>query len=400
MSYGDSAAVFRQRAEEIGVTEAVLKSFTDEGLNTMATFAFSCNYAPGASDESAFVEMIKKTLKRDPTMLELSCLRRLFNESYANIASDIRARTEQTDETPARRLAPAERSDRLREQQKRLVGVQISGQYEPGDTLVDKCISIYDSDRLQYIAWQDCVSREHELLTGTKKDPALSFDTSGNLKLGKQYKVEPCPTGTEIQVRYCLVRRALAMEQANLLAFSFMEVWTEKLLQYRLEEPPAGFARTSMKQIEQADRKLFCLLAEKTRDGIKSSSKGRPLDAVFKDCMESSEVLTLLQHKPTVNPDKLRDPPLRDDEPWPKRPKKKGKGKGKGKQAGSFARIPIDLLNLGCVGTTPKNHRICYSYNLKKCDVHGQKCDKGLHVCAVKGCHKGHAAVDCGNKQS
>ena len=60
-------------------------------------------------------------------MLELSCLRRLFNESYANIASDIRARTEQTDETPARRLAPAERSDRLREQQKRLVGVKISG---------------------------------------------------------------------------------------------------------------------------------------------------------------------------------------------------------------------------------------------------------------------------------
>ena len=98
MSYGDSSAVFKQRAEEIGVSEAVLKAFTDEGLNTMATFAFSCNYAPGASDEAALVEMIKKTLAREPTMLELS-LRRLFNELYANIASDITARTEQTDET-------------------------------------------------------------------------------------------------------------------------------------------------------------------------------------------------------------------------------------------------------------------------------------------------------------
>ena len=396
MSYGDSIAVFKQRAQEIGVSEAVLKAFTDEGLNTMATFAFSCNYAPGSSDEAAFVEMIKKTLSREPSMLELSCLRRPFNESYANIASDIRARTEQTDETPARRLAPAERSDRLREQQKRLVGIK------PGDTLIDKCISIYDSDRLQYIAWADCVSREHELLTGTKKDPSLSFDASGNLKLGKQNKVEPCPTGTEIQVRYCLVRRALALDQSNLLSFSNMESWTEKLLQYRLEEPPSGFARTSMKQIEQADRKLFCLLAEKTRDGIKSTSKGRPLDIVFKDCIESSEVLTLLQHKPLVNPDKLRDPPfLKDDDPNPKRVKKgKGKGKGKGKVGNSFARIPLDLLSLGCVGTTPKNHRICYSFNLKKCDVNGQKCDKGLHVCAIRGCHKGHAALDCGNKQS
>ncbi len=157
-----------------------------------------------------------------------------------------------------------------------------------------------------------------------------------------------------------------------------------------------------MKQIEQADRKLFCLLAEKTRDGIKSTSTGRPLDNVFKDCIESSEVLTLLQHKPLVNPDKLRDPPfLRDDDPLPKRLKKgKGKGKGKGKAGTSFARIPLDLLSLGCVGTTPKNHRICYSFNLKKCDVNGQRCDKGLHLCAIRGCHKGHAALDCGNKQS
>ena len=36
--------------------------------------------------------------------------------------------------------------------------------------------------------------------------------------------------------------------------------------------------------------------------------KGGPLDTVFKDCIESSEVFTLLQHKPLVNPDKLRDP--------------------------------------------------------------------------------------------
>ena len=80
--------------------------------------------------------------------------------------------------------------------------------------------------------------------------------------------------------------------------------------------------------------------------------KGRPLDTVFKDCIECSEVFTLLQHKPLVNPDKLRDPPpLKDDEPWPKRPKKgKGKGKGKGKPGNSFARISLDLLSLGCVG--------------------------------------------------
>ncbi len=36
MSFGDSKAVFKQRAMAMGMEEA--------GINTMATFAFSCNY--------------------------------------------------------------------------------------------------------------------------------------------------------------------------------------------------------------------------------------------------------------------------------------------------------------------------------------------------------------------
>ena len=46
-----------------------------------------------------FLEMISDTLSRDPSALEVSILRRLFSESYANVAADIRCQTEQTDET-------------------------------------------------------------------------------------------------------------------------------------------------------------------------------------------------------------------------------------------------------------------------------------------------------------
>ena len=240
MSFGDSEAVFKQRAGEIGLENDVVECLTNEGIKTMALFAFSCNFSPGSPDEKPFADLIRKLLRRDPSSLELSCMRRLFNESYANVASDIKARTEATDETPARRLAPAERASRLKDQQLRLAGISITGQYEPGDTLIDRCISIYDSDRLQYVEWSSAVSREHELLSGTKKDTSLTFDASGSLKMSKQQKAEPCSTGSEIQVRYCLVRRALAFDQSNLLDFKLMEVWTEKLLQSRLEEPSPG----------------------------------------------------------------------------------------------------------------------------------------------------------------
>ena len=152
-----------------------------------------------------------------------------------------------------------------------------------------------------------------------------------------------------------------------------------------------------MKQLELADRKLFCVLAQRTREGIKSNTKGRPLDLVFKESCESSEVLALLQPRPTgASAEKTKEPRSASDDPPAKKPRreivKKGKGKGNN---GAFVRIPHDLLKLNCVAATPKNNRICFSYNLKKCDVSGQKCAKGLHVCAVQGCFRGHPAVEC-----
>ena len=69
-------------------------------------FLHSVATSPGSPDDKPFTDLIRKLLKRDPSTLELSCMRRLFNESYANV--------EATDETPARRLAPAERASRLK----------------------------------------------------------------------------------------------------------------------------------------------------------------------------------------------------------------------------------------------------------------------------------------------
>ena len=129
MSFGDSSAVFLQRSKDIGLHEDVIKSFQDNGLDTMAKFAFSCNFAPGNSDDKPFKDLIAKVLGRDATLVEESCLRRMFNESYATVAADIKSQTEQTNEESLRKLAPADRAARLEEQQKRLTGLDIRGPY-------------------------------------------------------------------------------------------------------------------------------------------------------------------------------------------------------------------------------------------------------------------------------
>ena len=214
------------------------------------------------------------------------------------MAADIRAQTEQTNEDAHRKLAPADRASRLEEQQKRLTGIQIRGPYEPGDTLVDRCVQMYENDRLQYIPWDVCVSREHELFTSSKKDHRVTVQASGELKLSSSSKVEPCNTSSEIHLRYCLMRRGLAMEQSNLLAYPWHDQWLEKLLMCRLDAVPQGFAKPTFQQLEAADKRLFLLLAEKTRSGIKANASGRPCDEQFEICMNSTEVLALLQPQP------------------------------------------------------------------------------------------------------
>ena len=406
MSFADSEAVFFQRCREIGFDDDTILNMKTQKLTTMSRFAFSCNYAPGAVDEAPLVNLAKEIYSRAPSTVEMSFIRRAFNEAYVNVASDIKSKAESTDETPIRRLAPAERSERLKQQQDRLKGINIAGPLEPGDSLVDKCISIYESDRIQYVAWETAVSREHELLTGSKKDAQLTFDSSGVLKLQKTSHVEPCSTGSEIQVRYALTRRALALEQANLVKFALMEAWSEKMMQSRLEEPNAGFSRTTMKQLEQADRKLFVMLGEHTREGIKATTSGRPIDAVFEKCMQSSEVMSLLQPRPVAIGKPDRESPKPTGERPLKRPRfdsgSKGTAKGKGKSKGtSNARIPHELLALGDVAaSTPKGSRLCFGYNLKRCPhtVDKQKCERDLHCCCIKGCYKPHPAVDHGKE--
>eukprot|EP00435_Cladocopium_sp_Y103_P066897 s26_g29.t1 len=275
MSYSDSTAVFKKRFLEIGLTSANFDAFNAEGLNTMGTFAFSCNYAPGSADERPLVTLATKVLGTEPSTKEMACIRRLFSEAYSTIAADIRSKVEASDESSVKKLALAERSQRLKDQQTRLAGLDLRGNYEPGGSLVDRCVASYESDRISYIPWDACVSRDHEILTGTRKDNNLSFDSSGTLKLAKKDHVEPCSTSNEMQVRYCLIRRGLGLDQANVMDFKKHDRLAEKLMNAKMEEPPQGCLKLSLKQIETADKKFWTLMAEKTRDGIKSTGTGR-----------------------------------------------------------------------------------------------------------------------------
>ena len=64
MSFGDSAAVFKARAADIGLTDDEFKKLEAQGLTTMASFAFCCHFNPSASDEKPLVDLVTKVLAK------------------------------------------------------------------------------------------------------------------------------------------------------------------------------------------------------------------------------------------------------------------------------------------------------------------------------------------------
>ena len=116
-------------------------------------------------------------------------------------------------------------------------------------------------------------------------------------------------------------------------------------------------------QLQLADRKLFQLLAEKTRSGIQATPSGRPVDEVFENTWMAPEVLHILQ--PMPRPTGQAAHPPKETRPLPPDhwvPSRKGKGKGKTKQRASV-RLPAGLE--GCRSHTHAGEPICFGYGLK-----------------------------------
>ncbi|CAE7829729.1 unnamed protein product [Symbiodinium sp. CCMP2592] len=372
MSFGESAAVFKARAKDIGVSDESFAKLEAEGLTTMATFAFCCHFNPSATDEKPLTDLVTKVLGAAPSLKEMSCFRRLFAEAYATVASDIRAQVEATEDSSIKKLAPADRAERLREQQARLKGLDLRGNMEPGDSLIDRAVAIYESDRLQYVEWQHSVSRQHELLTGLKKDASLTLDSAGGLKIASKPNVTPCDVSNDMMVRYALVRRGLAFEQANIMAYHLHDELLEKYMSFRLTDPPPNHARVSLKQIEQADRQFTLLLAEHTRSGIKVKAGGsRPCDDAFRKVFESTDFLSMLTPRPLAAGSGASRDASSGDEPPIKRHKGNGKGVGRGRggkgagKGSTNARVPAELLALGMPQRAPSQ---------------GMPCEKGAFV--------------------
>ncbi len=398
-SYSESAPVLKDRLKRAGFNDSEVEKISSQVRN-LKQLAFVSSYAPGQSDEAPLMQALKDALADgvDLTLSQKASWRVAYNEAFAIVTAEMKQAVERTEEPSVRHLSQPERSERHEQQAKRLVGVSIKGSSEPSEQLVDLCVGIYERNQLAYVPWSKCSSREQEVQAESRKDVKLSFE-SGTSKL----KLEPAPkelhvdTSSEVLLMQALQRRALALEQANVVDFLLIDSWHQKMMKCRLTDAPPGYVKPTFEQLKLADQKLFSELQDGTRSGIQANASGRPVDAIFKEVMSRPEVTCLMQPLPSASSSSSARIVADGTRTWDgSKGSAKGKGKGKRKGSGFGPAMPAELI--GCNSTTRQGKPLCYDFNMERgCSrpVKNNACEKGLHFCAWPRCGQAHSASKC-----
>jgi hypothetical protein len=186
--------------------------------------------------------------------------------------TDVRQRVEASPD-PAlavRKLPTAERVARQSAQEKRLGGIVFTPTTIPSNHLVDTFVEMVETGILSYVKAENCCSRAQEV-ESVKKDPTVSTDASGLLKLGAKQVDPACEANTELKLRAAWQRRNLAMDLAGLATFEVTETWTQYLFTQLLKEQPRGFSKVTLQQLIDCDKHLFVMASHMTMGKLASS---------------------------------------------------------------------------------------------------------------------------------
>ena len=191
----ESKPAWEARAKAIGVPEGFIAEPQQAGLDTFGQWAFCCAGDPSNTDDTPVKEAVKQMIGRDVTPQEMVLCRRLYFESRTYAISDMNARIDRRADDRPRAMPLAERMARIEKQKAALVGVTWTAELEPAHKLVDKIVSMQEDGSLVFIPPQKCISRIQEIQQ-EKHEVALTFDSTGAIKMGKRAGVTPLGIST------------------------------------------------------------------------------------------------------------------------------------------------------------------------------------------------------------
>jgi hypothetical protein len=338
-------------------------------------------------------DFLQRTLGRAGTLAESSAVKRLTFEAHTYLVASLRQQVDQSEDSQPRRVAFAERTQRMEALRLELRGIEISGELEPAHSLLDKTCKMFEDNSIKWLEPSTCISRSMEV-QGTSKSRELTLE-KGALIL-KQDEKATCSTDSEIKLHYAFTRRALAFAFARVMTYQQHCAWETFLFESLHREVPPGYAKANLSQVVSCDKAAWARLAT-LNVPVREDANGRfPLgEALLQLRLDPAIALYLAPlAKPVqthVTHGGNRAAPYNSPAP------KAGTGKGKGKTAGKGKAPPMPAELRGKYHKTAANEPICFAYNSAAGCSHsntvkaGERCPKGMHVCAEPRCQQPHS---------
>ena len=346
----DSVPVFETRLAELDLLQ-FRDAFESKGWTTLGKFAFAASYQVVVASEDVFQKSLVQPITNngDGTSVHSAAVRRLFFEAYTQAASEMNMRLSRPDDDHRPRKLPGpERAARLKAIKAELIGLDIEGDLEPSDGLVDRFHDMLETGKLLWLEWE-LLGRFDQETQGIKKDPQFSC-VGGYLRERVEYSVDRTDLSTDLNLFNALHRRGIAMQVARLVSCDVHKKIVKPLMQEYNRPPFLKHAAVALEQVRGADQEIFRRLAQESRAGLGMDQTGKPkLDALVPGILNERGVQTALQQLPlAVSSNSAANKPerkrgvdhemerLREENARLKKTAKKdhhkgGKGKGKGK---------------------------------------------------------------------
>ena len=213
----DSSATFFERVKqlELGAHETHFRSI---GWLTFAKLAHDTTYMPGGDESTYVTEILVKGLG-DAAHPQKGLLRRLFFESYTLSAGDLKARLDGPSMDAPRVIPNAERLARRKRCAQKLVGMELKGELDISDALLDKAIGMYDMNGIYYLGPDVCTKKSTSLM-GPQRDRLWEPvpNAQGTFQFRKVEDPARANYDSQFAFTFAMQRKNLALEMGDLLA--------------------------------------------------------------------------------------------------------------------------------------------------------------------------------------
>ena len=406
--------------------------------------------------------IVDVTIEREAKLVGI--IRRLFFEAFTVSAYNLRTQLERKGDEPPAQLNNIERLERRKafEAQHSNRGPSYwEGDRKASDDMLDAYFSMWEQRDVVFLPWSERTNQKFMRDHAPRKEKKRTLqdfytDDQGRLtamQLPDRPEEPLHPSMSDFAYKWdrMMERNAMATDMAGILSFAAHEKIRFFLESARTEElADPRWLPVSWDQILSAEREIWKQLGDKLGREVRGlPGQDPPADALLDGILSSKRITHILANamrpagRPNPSPSggpaggqgKPKTPKVEKPGPSSEELRKrkeqsekdraanllrkqgeekdpKGKGRGKVRKGGASAEQGQGKKKKAKVQFGPKaliGHELekdgsplCWSYNLNGCAKAGDggKCDKGLHLCAHKGCgFKPHAFKDCPLKQ-